>query len=69
VTASAGDLAERLDAIAEELTDLAIASLRAAVQRGDGARPADEKRLNQARRAVEKAAHLLRDLPGDPQED
>ncbi len=54
-------LAERLDAIAEELADLALASLRAALERGDSGRPAEEKRLTQARRAVEKAAHLLRD--------
>jgi hypothetical protein len=54
-------LAERLDAIAEELADLALASLREALERGETGRPAEEKRLTQARRAVEKAAHLLRD--------
>ena len=54
------ELAERLDAIAEELSDLALDVLRQAVDRGDAARPAEEKRLSQARRAVEKAAHLLR---------
>jgi hypothetical protein len=54
------ELADRLDAIAEELSDLALDVLRQAVDRGDPARPAQEKRLSQARRAVEKAAHLLR---------
>ena len=54
------ELAERLDAIAEELSDLALDVLRQAVDRGDAARPTEEKRLSQARRAVEKAAHLLR---------
>jgi hypothetical protein len=54
-------LAERPDAIAEELADLALASLREALERGETGRPAEEKRLTQARRAVEKAAHLLRD--------
>ena len=54
------ELADRLDAIAEELSDLALDVLRQAVDRGDAARPAEEKRLSQARRAVEKAAHLLR---------
>ena len=54
------ELADRLDAIAEELSDLALDVLREAVDRGDAARPAEEKRLSQARRAVEKAAHLLR---------
>ena len=53
-------LAERLDAIGEELSDLALERLRATLDRGDTTRPADEKRLTQARRAVEKAAHLLR---------
>jgi hypothetical protein len=53
-------LAEQLDAIGEELSDLALEVLRAALDRGETGRPADEKRLTQARRAVEKAAHLLR---------
>ena len=52
-------LAERLDAIAEELDDLALDALREAVDRGGTSRPAADKRLTQARRAVEKAAHLL----------
>ena len=58
------DLADRLDVIAEELSDLALDSLRAALERGDSSRPAEEKRLTQARRAVEKAAHLLRPADG-----
>ena len=58
------DLADRLDVIAEELSDLALDSLRAALERGDSSRPAEEKRLTQARRAVEKAAHLLRSADG-----
>ena len=59
-TARQDELADRLDAIAEELSDLALDVLRQAVDRGEAARPAEEKRLSQARRAVEKAAHLLR---------
>ena len=58
------DLADRLDVIAEELSDLALDSLRAALERGDSSRPVEEKRLTQARRAVEKAAHLLRSADG-----
>ena len=54
------DLAERLDAIAEEIADLAIDELQAAVRAGASRRPPGERRLTQARRAVEKAAHLLR---------
>ena len=63
----AGDLdhlRERLEGIAEELADLAIDRLRAAVD-GDGGAAADERRLTRARRAVEKAAGLLR---SDPEE-
>jgi len=58
------DLADRLDVIAEELSDLALDALRAALERGDSSRPVEEKRLTQARRAVEKAAHLLRSADG-----
>ena len=58
------ELADRLDVIAEELSDLALDSLRAALERGDSSRPAEEKRLTQARRAVEKAAHLLHSADG-----
>ncbi len=54
------DVADRLEAIAEELGDLALESLRAAVAGGATARPAEERRLTRARRSVEKAANLLR---------
>jgi len=53
------ELAGRLDVIAEELADLALAELRTALERGESGRPVTEKRLTQARRAVEKASHLL----------
>ena len=52
------ELRSRLEGIAEELADLALDRLRAAVD-GDGDAARDEKRLARARRAVEKAAHLL----------
>lgn len=59
-------LRERLEAIAEELADLALDRLRAALDEGgrqsDAA--AEERRLTRARRAVEKAASLLRDSRG-----
>ncbi len=54
------DLADRLEAISEELADLAIDELRAAVAEKSTRRPDAEKRITQARRAVEKATHLLR---------
>lgn len=52
-------LAARLDEIADALDELMFDSLReAAANHRD--RPADDKRLMQARRAVEKASRLLR---------
>ncbi|MEO6123019.1 MAG: hypothetical protein ABIR32_04860 [Ilumatobacteraceae bacterium] len=59
------DLADRLDAIAEEIAEAAIDELRGALQRGEAKRPTLEKRLTQSRRAVEKASHLLRRLDGE----
>lgn len=54
------ELADRLDAIAEELDEIMFDELRAAAA-ARGGRPPDDKRLAQARRAVEKAARLLRE--------
>jgi hypothetical protein len=51
----------RLEGIAEELADLAIQRLRESIDAGGDELPVDEKRLTRARRAVEKAAHLLRE--------
>ena len=55
------DIRERLEAIAEELADLAIQRLRDSIDAGGHELPVDEKRLTRARRAVEKAANLLRE--------
>lgn len=52
-------LAERLDAIVEDLDEIMFEQLREAAAEKTG-RPADDKRLTQARRAIEKASHLLR---------
>jgi hypothetical protein len=57
------DLAERLEAIVADLDERSFDLLREAVREGRG-RPADDKRLLQARRAIEKAIHLLRDDRG-----
>jgi len=54
------ELADRLDTISEELADLAIDRLKGALRTGASGRPADEKRITQARPAVEKAAHIRR---------
>ncbi len=55
-------LADRLDSVAEELAELGISALRAALEDndGDGSRPEVEKRITRARRSVEKASVLLR---------
>lgn len=51
----------RLEAISEELADLAIVRLRESIDAGGGELPVDEKRLTRARRAVEKAISILRE--------
>lgn len=57
-----GTLAERLRAIGEEIDQIAFDQLREAVTDGEIERPASDKRLMQARRAIEKAAAILDDL-------
>ena len=57
-------LADQLDAIVAELDELAFERLRDAAASGATERPKDDKTLVQARRAVEKAAHLLRGIEG-----
>jgi hypothetical protein len=57
-----GDLAARLRDIASELDDVALGVLNRAVAEGATSRPAEDKVLTQARRAVEKAAALLESL-------
>jgi hypothetical protein len=55
------DIRRRLEAISEELADLAIARLRESIDAGGGELPVDERRLTRARRAVDKAAAILAD--------
>jgi predicted ABC-type ATPase len=55
------NLRVRLEQIAEELTDLAILRLRESIDAGGHELPVDEKRITRARRAVEKAASILRE--------
>ncbi|MCY4665787.1 MAG: hypothetical protein OXC00_14095 [Acidimicrobiaceae bacterium] len=54
------DISERLSAISEEIADLALESLRDSIEAGETKSSDEEKRLARARRAVEKAAYLLR---------
>ncbi|MDP8992843.1 MAG: hypothetical protein M3N31_07325 [Actinomycetota bacterium] len=58
------EIRHRLEGIAEELADLALARLHQAVEVGE-ADPAEERRITRARRAVEKAAQLLRPPTAD----
>ena len=51
----------RLEAIAEELADLALVRLRESIDAGGTELPVDERRLTRARRAVEKAIAVLRE--------
>jgi hypothetical protein len=55
------DIRGRLETIAEELADLAILRLQESIDAGGQELPVDEKRLTRARRAVEKAASILRE--------
>ena len=59
------DVRQRLEGIAEELADLALLRLRESIDAGGTELPVDERRLTRARRAVEKAAFILR----EPDED
>ncbi|HUQ38723.1 MAG TPA: hypothetical protein VM030_01090 [Acidimicrobiales bacterium] len=60
----AGEIDEiraKLEAIAEELADLAIVRLRESIDAGGTELPLDERRMTRARRAVEKAIGVLRE--------
>ena len=53
------DVADRLEAIVADLDERSFDLLREAAA-ARGGRPADDKRITQARRAIEKAIHVLR---------
>jgi hypothetical protein len=55
------DIRTRLEAISEELADLAMERLRESIDTGGAELPVDERRLTRARRAVEKAVALLQE--------
>lgn len=57
-----GDFVDRLEAVAAELDELAFDRLREAAAEGARSRPPDDRQLMQARRAIEKAAGILRRL-------
>ncbi|MET0726948.1 MAG: hypothetical protein ABWZ76_01480 [Acidimicrobiales bacterium] len=53
------DIRSRLETISEELADLAIQRLQESIDAGGHELPVDERRLQRARRAVEKAIGIL----------
>lgn len=55
-------LADRLEAVAADLDDMAFDMLREAVADGEVERPVDDRKLMQARRAIAKAIGVLRQL-------
>jgi hypothetical protein len=57
-----GALADRLDELVADLDELAFDRLREAAGTGATERPASDRELVKARRAVEKAARILRQL-------
>jgi hypothetical protein len=59
------DVVASLRSIEERLRDAAYEALRARVEDGDEAAAATERRLLQARRAVERALRALGGEPGD----
>ena len=65
------DIRHRLEAISEEMADLAIQRLRESIDAGGQELPVDERRLTRARRAVDKAVTSSRSPmtpPGPPTE-
>ena len=58
------DIRARLETISEELADLVITRLRESIDAGGAELPVDERRLTRARRAVDKAVHLLEEPDG-----
>jgi hypothetical protein len=59
------ELIDRLESVATDLDEIAFDRLREAVADGETGRPADDRQLMQARRAIEKAVAVLRRLDGD----
>ena len=58
-------IVDRLRSIEEDLRDLAYERLRAAAEESDADAAADERRVLQARRAVERAINALSDRPSE----
>ena len=63
------DIGRRLEGVSEELGDIGLEVLRAAVEAGASKRPDADKKIAAARRAVDKACRLLEALTVEPDED
>ncbi len=50
---------EKLRAISDEIADLAMSDIRNSIEEGHNKTSDIEKRITRARRAIEKAIHLL----------
>jgi len=53
-------ITSQLEDIAERLNDVAMSLISEAIENGESSRPPIEKRVSQARRAVEKAVQHLK---------
>ena len=53
------DIVARLHSIAEELSDRGMDQLRRSIEEDGNTYDDEQKRIGKARRAIEKAAHLL----------
>jgi hypothetical protein len=58
-SSSHDDLIARLQSVSEDLADRAISALAEAARAGETRRPEAERKITQARRAVEKAIAIL----------
>jgi hypothetical protein len=56
------DVIAQLETVSETLSDRALVVLRDASAAGATSRPEEERRLTQARRAIEKAVGILRTI-------
>lgn len=61
-------LVERLESVAADIDEIAFDRLREAVADGEVARPVDDKKLMQARRAIDKAVAVLARLDAEHDE-
>ena len=64
MTGEYGALVARLESVAADLDEIAFDRLREAVADGETVRPTDDRELMKARRAIEKATAILRQLDG-----